>query len=1438
MILQTMLQRLYTSLQKGPSLNARPHNSRQRIDASQLTFFHSGSVDALLPSLFGKNGKFSFAAAVPPFRKPDQPEEEWSDEQKKHAADYEKQTKLINKLQDIAIDAQEYFNDHGDNALFIGYPVISIPNEEEDSRFKKPGILAPVAFIPISLSVKKGRKPSVTIAAAGEGSDLLIPNPALLAWLEQQTGEEIPELFEDETGDDPTRELGEILEFIHKSLSLQKTKEISHDVVLKPIQKIDQLPRKPNLMQSAVLGLFPITNPGLLRDTKWMIENEDSLEGPIQSFLCNEALQAPEESQTAPEPEENLDQSKLVPGTFAEDNFIAPIDPSQARTAASARSSDVLVIHGPPGTGKSQTITNIIGDLLARGQRVLFVCDKRTALDVVKYRLDHVGLGNLCGIIHDPSRDRRNFYMGLRDRLETLSNSEVPANPSRKMAKVNKALEELDTELKRYYSLLHGPVFEEMSFHELVGKWFEYRRSCLGRVNLPDLADISVELVDSKKIDLGEILRRADDANLPENPLFEQLELTLESFVTQGSSRFRKAFAEYEALAAKVDEQSKASLLALVPRSPLKEQASFREELLDVLKKLLQDGENDLIARISQMESSDTQALRTDWEILSNQAEFVEAPLERELVLHFSGNLPRLAQLNEDLAVLEEWDAVKSGFFSFLQFGKKKKVSAALSHYGCSLSDTSLERVRGFCQGLKARWLLSDSLDQVQGVTDELKIRSEDTLRASVKTFNYFSRIWSKVRFDGEDDFLYAAIQGALLRGGDAVSSLCEDLRLSAKRAQEIDALISRLTGDAILNAAATNSFDQELRANGRAVPRCSNWSRFSNTVEDVIRIEETLQSLPGQLGKAVKILAVADCDKDGALNELYATAYRNTIREVINQSPELLHIDSARINAAFDEYGKLLQEKQTTSKRFIEYSWEKRQRDRLVSNSGSRLSTEGTALRQRLFIRGKKALRLRQMIASGEGNPEGDPLFDLCPVWMASPSTVAQILPREKIFDTVIFDEASQCRLEEALPILLRAQRVVIAGDPKQLPPTRFFESAVVESDDTGADTVEELAEQQMSEAEDLLSAALNLDVDEAFLEVHYRSRHEALIEFSNRSFYNSRLQAIPGHPKNKALVTPISVLQVDGLYENRTNRDEALVVVDLVAELLDDKKPPSIGIACFNINQRDLIIESLNERASEDDDFAKRLSQAQQRRGQDSFEGLFVRNLENVQGDERDHIIISTTFGRDSQGKFRRNFGAVSRQGGDKRLNVLITRSRSAVHIVTSIPKEEYMTQMSRSSSGQLTGREQLYAYLKFASDIQKSFDNYQEYLNTVSSTGETECTVHNISSASLLAEGIGRSLADSRNVSSITHWGNEGFCVDVALVHDQKPEDVSIGVLVDFNRFTKTQDPIAWEHFRTNIFQSQGWNLHRIWSPYLSREPENVFEELCQRHKDMGK
>nr|WP_309398462.1 AAA domain-containing protein [Cerasicoccus maritimus] len=1431
MILNAMLQRLYASLQRGPCLNARPHNSRQRVDLTQLKLFQGIATDKVLPTLLSEVRKVALPAKVPAFRKPEYPESEWSDEQKRQAKDYEQQTRLLKKLHDIANDAQEYFNDHGESALFVGFPIISLPPKSGDDTLRSSRVLAPLAFVPVNLAVRKGANPGATLTVVGEGADLLIPNPALLAWIEKETGHEVPDLFDDETGDAPEKEFAEILEFARKALAL-KGAEFDFETALQSIPKAEALPDESALIPSAILGLFPLANPGLMRDTKWMMANEGTLTGPITRYLRQDVLAQPQEvydeATPPPLPEQHAGEQGKA---FDQEFFIAPIDPSQAATADAARSAKALVIHGPPGTGKSQTITNIIGDHLARGQRVLFVCDKRTALDVVMHRLDHYGLGHLCGIIHDPSRDRRNLYMGLRERMEALVDNAPLANQERQLRKTNTRLTELNAELARYFELLHHrDEDQERSFHELVGEWFACSRLASGDLPSDIGNDVSLEGVETHETDVSEVMLRAGDARLSSNPLFENTVLTLDTYFQLGHGAITEKLTPLKQLAGGVDGESLDDLPPLNEQAALLDQAAQRESIQASLNAIVEDGDAAFAAALAGLPGDELEAKFDEWKTLHSVVEGVREDLNREWVLLLSNSIPPLGDAMQRLAALEEYSATKGSFFRFLQFKKKSAASEVLKQLGTALSDDSVDRAIAFYQGVRARWRLVDFYSRITEAT--LSANDEKSLRRALTTLEQFFTLFESCGSEESTDLWSRISEG--LRDVETAPRTAQVFQVSAQRARALQAFIEAMGQAVLFKDSYIQSTDFAIRSNQSASPLVAQWREHVDCLEAVIRLEDAMGRIPDSLKPALRELALRELDAERALIELKQLALQHEIRRYVERDPELLRIDSARINAAFDEYGRRMAEKQDLVRQYIVGSWDKRQREQLLASTGSRLNSNGAALRNRLYVRGKKALKLRQMIATGEGIEGGDPLFELCPVWMAGPSTVAQIFPRREMFDVVVFDEASQCRLEEAMPVLLRGARVVVAGDPKQLPPTRFFESNVAESDDTDAETIEELAEQQMSETEDLLSASLNLDVEEAFLDVHYRSRNEALIGFSNEAFYGRRLQPIPGHPRNKALQAPLKLTSVDGVYQERTNPDEAIAAVDLLAKLLDEEHPPSIGVVSFNINQRDLIIETLEDRAEQDKDFAERLAAARIRRGRDSFEGLFVRNLESVQGDERDHIIISTTFGPDADGKFRRNFGALSRVGGDRRLNVLVTRARSAIHVLTSIPRSEYRSSVM-PEPGQVTGRHQLYAYLRYAEYVEEQFENYQDYLETMKRDAQSVCHVVETDAPSKLAVQTGMALRDDCQIGSTVHWGNDGFCVDVALTHPDLPEDVTLGLLIDFNRFRKTPDPIAWEYFRTEILRGQGWNLKRIWSPILAREPAHALQQIVDAHTE---
>lgn len=1423
MILETMLQRLYASLVHGPSMNARPHRSRQRCDWMDLACLQGTDAAGAMNTLLEKR-KIEFPAKVPPFAAPSCPEAEWSVEQKQARDDWQKQTKLLKKLRDMADDALEYMNDHGESCLALGFPLISLrPAADEKAVRGSSRVLAPLLLMPVNLQVRTASRAGVTIECAGEGADLLVANPSLIAWLERQTGKNVGDIYLDDEAADPWREVDELLKQINALLDMPVPAEFHADTSVEAVPPTEKLPKAATVLPAAVLGLFPLSNQSLLRDTRWMMENEAALREPVSAFLNPQALHDPgaEAAGSA-----DAAAATIQRRDFASEWLVSNADPCQANAVLVSREAKALVVHGPPGTGKSQTITNMIADHLARGERVLFVCDKRTALDVVKYRLDAVGLGDLCGVVHDPSGDRKDFYMGLRGQLENLADAAPVRDPRPQLAGVNQQLASIHAELEGCRQKLHDSATPDgQSFHTLLGIWLRQA----ARDDLPaidPLPGLQLAEVEAASTTLDEACRRAEKAGYPGNPFRGLLGISLTDLLARSSSDVCAALEALNAAAEKADAARPSSFTGTVDATqPLASQAAQREGLVSQIQVLVTEHDADLLQAAAAAPASHRNDLKSQ---AADVAAWLDAmrqtPLDRTLLAsaRSAGGLTLVAA-NRHLAALTAWQAVAGSFFKRLFAGAAKQAAtAALAPLGLSLA-TGWQQGLGFYQALKTRLLAADWLARVRGPGTPA-LPDDATLQTQIALAQTCWNVQAGLARLGI---------AALPAGGAALALLAERLEAEARWLRLLDGLATLATQSGLFNAQALPRLLPAWTGAASVHETTRSWQAHAASVEDMVRLQHALAQLPASLAPVVEKLVHGAAATEAVLAVLRRQAVENDLRERLKNDPQLAAIDGERIEAAFDNFLKLSQEKLQLVGEHIRFRWRGHQKARLLASTGTQLNKHGSSLRQRLYVKGKKALKLRQMLATGADAEGGDPIYDLCPVWMASPSTVAQIFPRQPIFDVVIFDEASQARLEEALPVLLRGHRVVIAGDQKQLPPTRFFESALADSGDSDAETAEELFYQQQSEAEDLLTAALNLDVREAYLDVHYRSRNEALIGFSNDHYYGSRLQPIPGHPRNKALSTPIQLHRVDGLYSERANEKEAEAAVNLVAELLAEANPPSIGIACFNLTQKEAIHEAIAARVERDADFARRYEEAKSRKGRDSFEGLFVKNLENVQGDERDVMIISTTFGPDAQGKFRRNFGALSQREGGRRLNVLVTRARDAVHVLTSIPSAEYNA-VEAAPPGQIpNGRLQLYAYLRYAEKLAGLFSSYQDELEKMRRDANPELKRWDSATPSEVAEALGSTLLERHRTGSHVHWGNEGFCVDVACIHPLMPADVTVGVLADFSRFHKTPDPVEWDIFRTRVLRSQGWELQRLWSPVLFRRPDETLERVKAAH-----
>ena len=431
-----------------------------------------------------------------------------------------------------------------------------------------------------------------------------------------------------------------------------------------------------------------------------------------------------------------------------------------------------------------------------------------------------------------------------------------------------------------------------------------------------------------------------------------------------------------------------------------------------------------------------------------------------------------------------------------------------------------------------------------------------------------------------------------------------------------------------------------------------------------------------------------------------------------------------------------------------------------------------------------------------------GDFLLKLFPCWLLSPESVSNIFPLEKnLFDIVLFDEASQVFIENTLPSIYRGKFIVVAGDNKQLRPTSTFMKRYM-----GNDSEEELdlSTQAALEVESLLDLATSR-YHSTNLTYHYRSRNEELINFSNYAFYDGKLQIAPNTTKNIGK-KPIERIKVNGSWIGRKNQEEAGAVVSLLKKLIKNKRNKlSIGIITFNSEQEAAIEDAIDKECQKDQAFRDAYIREQNRISNGEDESIFIKNLENVQGDERDIIIFSTGYARNEFGRVVAHFGPLSVEGGENRLNVAITRAKEKIYVVTSIEPEELQVEGTKNAGP-------------------KIFKKYLQYVRAVSAGKKKEVGYILDSFKPVLEkkaeinlnqfEGEIKAELEKLGYEVETNLGNTNYKLSLA-VYDKKLDRYLLGIECDYAAYQSSDSVLERDVYRNKFLQSRGWKILRVWS-----------------------
>ena len=411
------------------------------------------------------------------------------------------------------------------------------------------------------------------------------------------------------------------------------------------------------------------------------------------------------------------------------------------------------------------------------------------------------------------------------------------------------------------------------------------------------------------------------------------------------------------------------------------------------------------------------------------------------------------------------------------------------------------------------------------------------------------------------------------------------------------------------------------------------------------------------------------------------------------------------------------------------------------------------------------------------------------------SPMSVAQYigLDQDK-FDLVIFDEASQMPTSEAVGAVARGKSLIVVGDPKQMPPTSFFSSTNVDVEEACIDDMESILED-----------CRTLEIPSLQLSWHYRSRHESLIAFSNNEYYNGSLITFPSVDDR---CTKVHYVPVSGYYDKggkRYNMTEAKVIVkEIVRRLRDEElRKKSIGVIAFSVVQQSLIEDLLQEQLEKD----KTLQDAVQQ----MYEPVFVKNLENVQGDERDVILFSIGYGPDKDGKISMNFGPLNNSGGERRLNVAVSRARQEMYVFSTLKSSDIDLRRSKARGVEGLKHFLLYAETQYLPSSSQHYDKH--------------------SNDTLLAEQIAAELK-KRGYAVATNVGRSQFKVDVAICDEKKVDTYCLGILLDGEGYRNTHTTRDREVVQPSVLSSLNWKVMRVWSVDWFNNKDRVINRIIER------
>lgn len=955
--------------------------------------------------------------------------------------------------------------------------------------------------------------------------------------------------------------------------------------------------------------------------------------------------------------------------------LVQDADASQQQALSLALNGEHLVIEGPPGTGKSQTIANLIAGFAAQGQRVLFVAEKRAAIEAVTERLALVDLDGLVFDLHGNKLDKQRIARQLAQSLERSRQEPPPSTGD-----AHEHLEHHRTQVIRHVTELHRPrdpwgvsAYEAIS--RLTGCPEEHR--IRQRLRGPALERLTAERL-------------------------RQAERDLRTFVSRQGLPVRRAESPWSRTRIRTEPELR-SVVAVLDQLTGTALRDTRREMTELV---------------------DAAGLRpaTDmpgWQLLLTLLQDVSGTLDIFRQEVFGEQLDELVAATADRA----WRKQRGKRIGWWRRRSLLGTARALRYDGVRDRDAlHADLVRA--HGQRSAW---QRLAENGGMPSAV-----DGLPQVLKHFNHLR------------DWLAAVSLHAQLKD------------LESGTQDDIDQAI------------------QQLDADRHTLLRMPELNQLTDRLEEA------------GLGPLLDELARRDADADAAVGILNAVWWSSVSEEINLRSRHLSAFDGDAHGHFVEEFRRGDAEHIRHNARRVRYHVATRLR-----KTGDRHPDQSTVVRTQARLK-RRHMPLRKLVEKAP-----DVLLAAKPCWAMSPMVVSRVLPLKQLFDVVIFDEASQILPRDAIASILRAGRVVVAGDTKQLPPTTFFQQAL--SGGTGEENEDEDDVTDIEDYESLLDMLAASLPRRQRLRWHYRSADERLIAFSNREIYDDDLVTFPG----TAMESPVHLEVVDGRAapgHGGSAPQEVERVVELALEHAAGQPHLSLGVITMGRTHADRIDMTLRKALADRPELQRFFSP-------DAGPGkrFFIKSLEQVQGDERDAIILSIGYAKAATGRLSMNFGPLSNEGGERRLNVAITRAKRRMTVVSSFSHEDFDPKA-------------LAATRHRGPELLRLFLAYCAHRGDRSRTGSAQ-TDYELNG---FERQILRAL-EQENIPVVPQWGVSGYRIDFALAHPERRGQMLLAVEADGDRYHRAPSARDRDRLRQDHLERLGWRFHRIWAADWFRDPQ---------------